>query len=114
VNSTRIRNEYSVRWLRFSGIYLIAALFAVGVLLINLWPWHPRSWQAWLLFVVLAPPLLLAGELLGEAALHNPVADAVGRATSRKTFSWMRVTYGVTAALTLTGTALLAAHFLAR
>ena len=59
-----------MRLLRILLTYLIIALVAAGLLLLNLWPWHPTSWRVWLLFLVLALPVSDRG-LQGEILQHG-------------------------------------------
>ena len=84
------------RLLRILVGYLLVALVATGLLLVNVWPWHPISWRAWLLFVVLAPPVLMAGDWIGEMMLTNTLSRSVDRATARNSFSWLRIAYLLT------------------
>jgi hypothetical protein len=72
---------------------LLVTLVATGLLLVDVWPWHPISWHAWLLLVVLALPVLIAGEWLGEKMLTNPLSRSVDRATAESSFSWLRIAY---------------------
>ena len=84
-------DHYSMRPLRLLLRYLVVALAAAGLLLLNLWPWHPASWRAWLLFVVLALPVMIVGEWLAETVLNNPLSKSVDRATASRSFSWFRI-----------------------
>jgi hypothetical protein len=82
-----------MRALRILVISLLVAPIAAGILLVDVWPWHPRSWHAWLLLVILALPILIAGEWVGEKMLTNPLSRSVDRATAKRSFSWVRVVY---------------------
>jgi hypothetical protein len=86
-------DHHSMRPLRFLLGYLVVALVAAGLLLLNLWPWHPTSWRTWLLFVVLALPITIVGEWFGETALNNRLSKSVDRATASRSFSWVRIAY---------------------
>ena len=90
--------------------YLLVALVAAGLLLVNVWPWHPVSWRAWLLFVVLAPPVLIAGEWIGEKMLTNPLSRSVDRATARNSFSWLRIAYLLTVVVLVLGVVSMVRH----
>ena len=96
--------------LRILITYLVVALVAAGLLLVDLWPWHPTSWRVWLLFVVLALPVLIAGEWLGQAVFTNPLSQSVDRATASRSFSWLRIGYLVGLAVLLVGLLFLAKH----
>ena len=82
-----------MRPLRFLLGYLVVALVAAGLLLLNLWPWHPSSWRTWLLFVVLALPITIVVEWLGETVLNKLLSKSVDRATASRSFSWLRIAY---------------------
>ena len=88
-----------MRLLRISLKYLVIALAAAGLLLLNLWPWHPSSWRAWLLFVVLALPVTILVEWLAETVLNNPLSKSVDCATASRSFSWLRIGYLVALAI---------------
>lgn len=98
------------RLLRIVVGYLLVALVAAGLLLVNVWPWHPVSWRAWLLFVVLAPPVLIAGEWIGEKMLTNPLSRSVDRATARNSFSWLRIAYLLTVVVLVLGVVSMVRH----
>ena len=88
-----------MRLLRLLLMYLLVAFVAAGLLLLDLWPWHPSSWRAWLLFVVLALPVTLLVEWLGETVLNNPLSRSVDRGTASRSFSWLRIGYLVALAI---------------
>jgi hypothetical protein len=90
-----------MRPLRLLLRYPVVALAAAGLLLLNLWPWHPTSWRAWLLFVVLALPVMIVGEWLAETVFNNPLSKSVDRATASRSFSWFRIGYLLGLALLL-------------
>lgn len=90
--------------------YLLVTLVATGLLFVNVWPWRPTSWHAWLLFVVLAPPVLIAGEYVGELMLSSPLSRSVDRATARTSFSWLRIAYLLTMVLFILGVVAIARH----
>ena len=90
-----------MRPLRILLSYLIVAVIAAGLLLANLWPWHPTSWRVWLLFLILALPILIVGEWLGEAVFNNPLSQSVNRITATRSFSWLRIGYLLGLALLL-------------
>jgi hypothetical protein len=82
-----------MRVLRILVGYLLVALLAAVLLLLNVWPWHPNSWRAWLMFAVLALPVLIGGEWLGEKMLTNQLSRSVDRATAKTRLSWLRIAY---------------------
>jgi hypothetical protein len=101
-----------MRPFRFLLICVIIALVAAGLLLLDLWPWHPTSWRAWLLFFVIALPVTIAGEWLAEAVLNNPLSKSVDRATTGRSFSWYRIGYLLGLALLVLGPLFLGRHLL--
>ena len=100
-----------MRPLRFLLTYLAVALVAAGLLLLNVWPWHPTSWRAWLLFGVLALPGWIVSEWLGETMLNNPLSKRVDRATVSRSFSWLRIGYLLGLALLVLGLLSVGRHF---
>ena len=90
--------------------YLAVALVAAGLLLLDVWPRHPTSWHAWLLFVALALPALLLVEWLAEGMLTNPLSKSVDRATAHSSFSWLRIGYVLALAIFVLALLLLAQH----
>jgi len=99
-----------MRPFRFLLGYVVVALVAAGLLLLNLWPWHPTSWRAWLLFLVIASPVMIAGEWFGETVLNNPLSKSVDRATASRSFSWLRIVYLLGLGLLVLGLLFLGKH----
>jgi hypothetical protein len=94
------------RLLRFVAIYLLVAGAAAVLLLIPLWPWRPSSTQGWALYALLALPIVIAGEWIGDRVLDNRLSRAVDRATRQHQFSWFRIAYLLVLTLALIGLAL--------
>jgi hypothetical protein len=94
------------RLLRFVAIYLLVAGAAALLLLIPLWPWRSSSPQGWALYAILALPIMIAGEWIGDKVLHNRLSRAVDRATRQRQFSWFRIGYLIALTLALIGLAL--------
>jgi hypothetical protein len=103
-----------MRLLRILCTYLLVAATAVVLLLIDLWPWRPSSRFGWLVLALLALPILIAGDWVGDKLLGNPVSHAVDRSTARIELSWLRVAYLLTLVLVLIVTALLFGYFWSR
>jgi hypothetical protein len=57
------------------------------ILLFNIYPYHPASLIGWVLLALLAIPIILAGEFLGDRLL--------GASIISKLPQFLRVTYGV-------------------
>jgi hypothetical protein len=81
--------------LRFIGIYLALAL-VVGVLaLLQLWPWQPKTVVGWGALLILALPVTVAGEWIGQRIFNRRMSDSLGASAEPGSIAWMRVAYGV-------------------
>lgn len=88
------------RWRsRLEFVLALLAVWVVGLVLALLYgfPDLPRTWAGWAAFVVLAPPLTLLLEVLGER-----IPD-VGKRISPARFSVLRVAIGVLALVLVLG-----------
>jgi len=74
-------------------------IVAAGCLLFTLYPWHPTTPWGWALLVVLALPVMAAGEWLGNVVPGNRFARSIGRDKPPGRISWARIGYGVVALL---------------
>ena len=88
----------------------LVGLVAAGILLVDVWPWHPHSWHTWFLFVILALPISIAGEWVGEKILTNSLSRSVDQATAKRSFSWLRVAYLFALAALALGTLAVVQH----
>lgn len=59
----------------------------------------PATRGQWLAIFLLALPVQLAGELVGNFMWNNRLAQSVDRATAHKSLSLLRIGYGVFAIL---------------
>jgi hypothetical protein len=75
-----------LRLLRFLGTYLIVAV-AAALLLIEIWPHRPASLSGWILFLVVALPVIAVAEWLGDKLLDNPISNRIDQATRHQTLS---------------------------
>jgi hypothetical protein len=91
------------RVIKFLGLYVAISIFAAVVLLIYVFSHYPKSIVGWVLFFVLALPIAIIGEAIGEAIWRNPVARKLERLTSDRSLSWLRICYGFIAILLLSG-----------
>jgi hypothetical protein len=66
---------------------------AAVVLLLQIWPARPASLRGWAVFVLLALPVIAAGEWLAHKLLQNAISRSVLRATQGVRFSWLRLAY---------------------
>jgi hypothetical protein len=86
-----------------AGAWLLLTMLAAFML----WPAVPSSWPGWLLFVILAPPLYIAGELASNWFWSTRAARAVSQHPSRL----VRITAGVAFGLAILTVAMVIAHF---
>jgi hypothetical protein len=92
------------RVLTFLGLYAALSL-VVGVgLLLQVFPWHPKTVLGWIVLFGCALPICAAGEWLGSLVFENRFARRLGPSDDPKGLSWARVAYGVIA---VTGLAIL-------
>jgi len=83
--------------LTFIGLYAALSL-VVGVgLLMQVFPWHPRTVTGWILLFGCALPICAAGEWLGGLVFENRFARRLGSSDDPQGLSWARVAYGVIA-----------------
>ncbi len=89
------------RVFQFLAAYVLASLVLGAVLVLQSYPSAPQSVVQWGVLFVLAIPLTLLGEAIGELLFRNSLTRAVDKATERKTFSWLRIGYMLVLALTV-------------
>jgi hypothetical protein len=99
------------RLLRIAGIYLGLSVIAALGIVIGVFPKHPTTLNGWLLLLVLALPLTIAGEMLGEAVWRNKLADAVRDNTRGQSLSALRMVYALVAGLLLFAIVTAVGHF---
>lgn len=81
-------------------VMFFIAYLGFSAVLVALWlflsyPEHPTSVSGWLLLLVLALPAQIALEFIGEVLWKNKAARFVEDRTASKSFSWIRVAYGL-------------------
>lgn len=83
------------RLLQFLAIYLGFSI-ALGLLWLLL-PFAntPTSISGWAWLLLLALPIQLGAEFLGDLLWKNKVAQAIEIQTEQQSFSWLRIAYGV-------------------
>ena len=81
------------RLLTFVVLYLTLSTAAVLALLGGVFPNHPKTVTGWALLFVLALPLTLAGELVGEFLWRNRIAHAIAARSSGSSLSFLRLGY---------------------
>ena len=96
--------------IKFIGIYIGLSAFLGLMWAILSYPDPPSTPSEWLWVLVLALPAQLACEFLGELAWNNKVTRFVEQKTAAKSFSLVRVLYGVFLLLVFAGLMLGAGH----
>jgi hypothetical protein len=98
------------RAIQFLLLYLGVSLLLALVWAITAFPHFPSTPAQGLWILVLALPVQLAGEFLGERLWNNRIARRVERSGAGAGFSWLRVGYGLMALLLVCGALLGAAQ----
>ena len=100
------------RLLTIAGIYLsLSAVAAVGVLM-GAFSKHPTTVNGWVLLLLLALPLTIVGELIGEVIWRNRIAHAVEENTTGQSLSGLRILYALVAMLLLFGLVFTVGYFM--
>lgn len=68
--------------------------------LVFAFPWHPKSPLGWALLFLLALPMTLAGEFVGDKLLNSRPGRYVEKKTKHKSFSCLRIVYVLAVSLT--------------
>jgi polyferredoxin len=89
------------RLLKIIVAYIALSAIAAVFILIGLFPWHPITAGGWGLLLVLALPLTIVGELIGEALWRNRLAQAVEKKTKERSLSGLRILYALVVMLLL-------------
>ena len=80
---------------KFVAIYIGMSVFLVLMQAIFFYPNIPSTPSAWLWAFLLAIPLQLAFEFLGELVSNNKATRFVEQKTATQSFSLVRILYGV-------------------
>ena len=87
------------RLAKMIALYIgLSVIAAIGVL-IGVFPKHPTTVNGWMLLLVLALPLTIAGELVGEVIWRNRLARAIETNTKDQSLSGLRMLYALIAML---------------
>jgi uncharacterized membrane protein len=78
-------------FLLYIGMSIVAAL---GWLILS-YPSIPSTPSEWGILFLVALPLTIVFELIGERVNKNPINNAIETKTRHKKFSWLRILYGV-------------------
>lgn len=92
-----------LRIFKFLGWYIALSVAATLGMLLFAFPDYPKTPSGWLWFFVLALPVTLVGELVGELISRNRVAQAIEEKSQGKSFSLLRVLYAFIAMLIVFG-----------
>lgn len=96
--------------IKLIGIYIGLSVFLGLMWVILPYPNTPSTPGGWLWIFVLAVPLQLASEFLGELVWKSKVTRFVEKKTASKSFSVVRILYGVVLLLAFTGLLLAASY----
>jgi hypothetical protein len=88
-----------MRILKILGWYCTLTVAAALGLLVLALPYHPKSSIGWIVFFILALPISLIGEAIGEGLWRNPLAKRIEERSSQSTLSLSRIVYGFFAML---------------
>jgi polyferredoxin len=100
------------RLLKIIVTYIALSAIAAVFVLIGLFPWHPTTADGWGLFLVLALPLTIVCELIGEALWRNRLAQAVEEKTKERSLSGLRILYALVVMLLLFSLVFAVAQFI--
>jgi hypothetical protein len=89
--------------IKFVGIYIGLSVFLVLMWAIFSYPNAPSTPSGWLWAFLLAIPLQLAFEFLGELVSKNKATRFVEQKTAEQSFSLVRILYGVVLFLVFAG-----------
>jgi hypothetical protein len=96
--------------IKFIGIYIGLSVF-MGLMWVMLsYPDTPSTASEWAWILVLALPLQLAFEFLGELLFNNKATRFVEQKTATQSFSLVRILYGVFLLLAFAGLLLAASY----
>jgi hypothetical protein len=91
------------RAIKFVAVYLCLS-FVFGLLwIVFSYPKLPSSPTQWIGVFLLALPMQIAGELIGDLLWNNKVTRLVEQKTGERSFSVLRIAYGILFVLLLVG-----------
>jgi len=84
-------------------VYLGLSAVAASTWFLWSFPDHPKSVSGWLWVLLLALPIQIVGEFAGESLWNGLGGRAIERRTSDRSFSWLRILYGLMVTLVFCG-----------
>ncbi|MFC5462086.1 hypothetical protein [Massilia niabensis] len=96
--------------IRILTVYLGLSILLGLVFVVFSWPDLPSTPAQWMAVFLLALPVQLAGELVGNCLWNNRLARSVDQATAHQSLSLLRIGYGVFAILSCIGLAFTAIY----
>jgi hypothetical protein len=91
------------RILKFLGWYIgLSTIAALGWLILS-FPNYPHSLEGWSWLFLIALPITIIGEFIGEIVSRNPVTQYVENRTSTNSFSLQRIFFHFIVMLLLFG-----------
>lgn len=98
--------------IKIIGIYIGLSVFTGLFWMVFSYPDPPSTAGRWLLIFSLALPLQLAGEFIGELLWNNKAIRLLEQKTAAKSFSLLRISYGVLILLVVVGVLLGGAYII--
>lgn len=89
--------------IKFAGVYIGLSFFLVMMWAIVSYPNIPSTPGAWLWAFLLAIPISLVFEFVGEIVSNNKVTRFVEQKTAEQSFSSIRILYGLVLFLVFAG-----------
>ena len=88
-----------MRITRLLGWYCTFIAIAAAGMLVYSYPDYPKTLFGWALFLGLALPITLIGELIGNGLWTNHLLRRIDEGTGKGSSSFLRIVYGVFALL---------------
>ena len=79
--------------MKFLGVYVVVSVITTLLILLSVFPHHPHTLVGWFLLFVAAAPITIVGELVGDFAFHNRLADSIEARSENVAFWFLRFIY---------------------
>jgi hypothetical protein len=84
-----------MRIIRLLGWYCTFTAIAAAGMLVYSFPNYPKTLFGWALFLALALPIILIGEVIGSGLWKNHLLRRIDERTDKGLSSFLRIVYGV-------------------
>ncbi len=85
----------TMRIIRLLGWYCTFTAIAAAGMLVYSFPNYPKTLFGWALFLALALPIILIGEVIGSGLWKNHLLRRIDERTDKGLSSFLRIVYGV-------------------